>query len=128
MKGRVTSVKNKQTATVLVTASKTHPLYKKSYTFSKKYLVHDELGVSMGDLVEIIQTRPISKMKRWKIEKVVGRSIKEMVAEELKEKAEEAIDEVIPEAKEELDKQLASEPEPQEQKVAKKVKKVKGVV
>lgn len=96
MIGRVVSIKMLKTATVLVTSTKTHPLYKKSFVRSKKYLADDPIGVNLGDLVEIIKTRPTSKRKHWKITKVVGRDIEAVVKEELKEAAIEAIEEVMP--------------------------------
>lgn len=97
MVGRVVSVKMKNTAVVLVTNIKTHPLYKKSYIRTKKFFVEDLIGTKLGDLVEIVQTRPISKLKRFKVVKVVGRDITEVITEQLKEQAEEAISQVMPE-------------------------------
>lgn len=100
MIGRVVSTKMNKTVVVLVESTKTDPLYKKSFKRSKKYLVHDELGVKDGDIVDIISTRPISKNKHWKINKVVGRDIEEIVEQELKEQAAEIVAEVMPEEKE----------------------------
>ena len=99
MIGRVTSNKQQKTATVLVQSTKTDRLYHKSYKRSKKYSVDDQLGVKVGDLVEIIKIRPVSKLKHWKIIKVVGRDIEEVVGEQLKESAAETIEEVMPEEK-----------------------------
>lgn len=65
--GRVVSTKMDQTAVVVVETKKMHPLYKKRVKKTKKYHAHDELGVKEGDLVKIIETRPISKTKKWKI-------------------------------------------------------------
>lgn len=101
MIGRVISTKLKNTATVLVERTAVHPLYKKSFVRSKKYLADDEVGVKDGDIVEIIKTRPISKNKHWKIVKVLGRSLAEIAEEHMKEKAEEVIAEVMPEEKKE---------------------------
>ena len=100
MIGRVVSVKLTKTATILVERTKTHPLYKKSFKRSKKYLVQDDLGVKLGDLVDVEKVAPISKNKHWKITRVVGRNIEAVISEELKEKAQEAIEEVMPEEKE----------------------------
>src|SRR3989344_5516595 len=112
MIGRVVSNKTHKTATVLVTGTKTHPLYKKSYVRSKKYLVHDETGVNVGDLVEILEVSPISKRKHWKITKVVGREFEAVAKEHLKEVAKEEVmpaspdgSQGGPEEKEELDKE-----------------------
>lgn len=65
--GRVVSTKMDQTAVVAVETKKIHPLYKKRVKKTKKYPAHDELGVKEGDLVKIVETRPISKTKKWKI-------------------------------------------------------------
>lgn len=114
MKGRVVSNKMTKTATVLVTGIKTHPLYKKSFKRSKKYLAQDDIGVELGDLVEIVQVKPISKRKHWKITKVVGREYEVVEREQLKEAAAEAIEEVMPGGKDELsgkNQELSEEPE-----------------
>ena len=96
MIGRVTSNKQQKTATVLIGSTKTDRLYHKSYKRSKKYSVDDQLGVKVGDLVEIVKIRPVSKNKHWRIVKVVGRDIEEVVGEQLKEAAAETIEEVMP--------------------------------
>lgn len=117
MKGRVTSAKLKDTVTVLVERKSVHPLYKKSFIRSKKYQVHDLIGVKMGDIVEISEIKPISKNKYFKVEKVLGRSIAEIAEEQMKEKAEEIIEEVMPEKSEDQIKsenQSISESESQE--------------
>jgi len=69
--GLVTSTKMEKTAVVAVERKKIHPLYKKGIRVRKKYHVHDELGVKVGDRVRIIETRPISKTKKWKIVAVI---------------------------------------------------------
>ena len=96
MIGRVISVKLKNTATVLVERTARHPLYKKSYKQSKKYLVGVETDVKEGDIVNFINCKPISKNKHWKITKVLGRSIAEIAEENLKKHAAEVISEVMP--------------------------------
>ncbi len=100
MTGRVVSIKLKNTATVLIERIAMHPLYKKTFTRSKKYLVDDLIGVKLGDIVEIEKVRPISKNKHWRILKVLGRSMAELAEEHMKEKAQQAIAEVMPEEKE----------------------------
>jgi len=102
MIGRVISTKTKNTATVLVERQAKHPLYKKTFIRSKKYLADDQLMVKMGDIVEIEKVRPISKNKHWKIIKVLGRSLTEIAEQHLKEKAEEVIAEVMPEGKDQI--------------------------
>jgi len=64
--GIVTSHKTDKTATVRVDRLLMHPKYKKRYTLSKKYLVHDaENKAKAGDAVTFKESRPISKQKRW---------------------------------------------------------------
>ena len=99
MIGRVVSTKLKNTATVLVERIAMHPLYKKTFTRTKKYLVDDLIGVKDGDIVEIIKCKPISKNKHWKVTKVVGKNLAEIVEAEQKKKAAEVIAEVMPEEK-----------------------------
>ncbi len=65
--GKVISVKSQKTAAVLVTRITMHPLYKKRFKKERKYLVHDEIGVKVGDTVRFIATKPISKLKKWRI-------------------------------------------------------------
>ena len=72
--GQVIKNVNAQTITVSVTAYKIHPLYKKRYIYSKKYLVHDPKGqAQLEDKVIIRQSRPFSRRKCWLLEKVVTR-------------------------------------------------------
>lgn len=66
-KGRVISDKMEKTIVVAVDSFKTHPKYVKKYRSTKKYKVHDQEGkYKVGDLVEIIQCRPISKDKKFR--------------------------------------------------------------
>lgn len=97
MIGRVISNKIQKTATVLVVGKMKHPLYQKSFVTSKKYLTDTQIQVKVGDLVEIISIRPISKKKHWKIIKVLSSSIAEIAEQKLKKEAEQVIGEVIPE-------------------------------
>ena len=106
--GRVVSEKTIKTVVVLVEREKMHPMYKKSFRRSKRYLVHDEIGAKLGDLVEIVQVRPISKNKHLQIQKIVGKNMEAVVIEELKEKAAEAIAEVMPVEEESRVKSLDS--------------------
>lgn len=100
MIGRVVSTKMNNTVTVLVERMAKHPLYKKTFVQTKKYLVDDPIGVKMGDMVEIIKVRPISKNKHWRIIKVVGKNLEAIIEEKLKTEAEKIIAEVMPEEKE----------------------------
>ncbi|MBU0619408.1 30S ribosomal protein S17 [Patescibacteria group bacterium] len=69
--GIVTSTKPQKTAVVRIDHFWQHPIYKKKIKRSKKYQAHDIIGVTVGDKVEIVSSRPISKLKRWKVKKVI---------------------------------------------------------
>jgi small subunit ribosomal protein S17 len=70
--GRVISANMEKTVVVAVDVIAHHPLYHKAIKKSVKYKVHDENKVSkVGDVVRIIETRPLSHDKRWRIEEVV---------------------------------------------------------
>jgi small subunit ribosomal protein S17 len=71
--GVVTSDKMMKTVVVEVTRTYQHPLYKKVVHASTRYKAHDELGAKMGDKVVIVETRPISRDKRWIVESIVRR-------------------------------------------------------
>lgn len=101
MIGRIVSVKGKNTATVLVERIARSPLYKKTFVRSKKFLAEDSLGVKLGDIVEIINCKPMSSKKHWNITKVTGKNLAEITKEKLQASAEAAISEVMPEEKEE---------------------------
>lgn len=75
--GRVVSDKMDKTITVLVETNKMHPLYKKQVKTSKKYKAHDENNeAQIGDLVEIMETRPLSATKRARLVKVIEKATK----------------------------------------------------
>ncbi len=70
--GTVTSNKGDKTIVVLVQSRKTHPLYRKQYTVSKKFMAHDEKNTAqVGDRVAIIETRPLSARKRYKLDHII---------------------------------------------------------
>ncbi|MDB5162937.1 MAG: rpsQ [Candidatus Saccharibacteria bacterium] len=83
--GIVTSDKADKTITITVSSRETHPIYGKQYTVSRKYTAHDESNEAhIGDKVTIVETRPISKNKAFKLVSVNERahgSI-ELIAEE----------------------------------------------
>ena len=71
--GTVIGTEMKKTVKVLVERPVRHPLYKKIVKKRKKFLAHDEYEkCKVGDMVKIVATRPISKMKRWRVEEIVG--------------------------------------------------------
>jgi len=70
--GRVVSDKQQKTVVVAVERRVAHPLYGKQVVRTKRYHAHDEAGVAhSGDLVRIVETRPLSKLKRWRVVEVV---------------------------------------------------------
>ncbi len=73
--GIVTSDKADKTITITVSSRETHPLYGKQYTVSRKYTAHDEKNeANKGDKVTIVETRPISKSKSFKLVSVDERA------------------------------------------------------
>ena len=73
--GTVTSDKRDKTITVSITSRETHPLYRKQYSHTRKYTAHDENNEAHeGDKVEVMETRPISKDKRWRLVSVVEKA------------------------------------------------------
>ena len=73
--GVVTSNKMQKTIVVKVTRTTRHPLYQRVLRFGKKYYAHDESGEArVGDTVRIVSTRPLSKLKRWRLKEVIARS------------------------------------------------------
>jgi small subunit ribosomal protein S17 len=70
--GTVSSKKTDKTIVVTVQTRKTHPLYRKQYTVSSKFMAHDEKNEAQeGDKVEIVETRPISARKHHKLSKIL---------------------------------------------------------
>ena len=68
LKGIVTSAKNNKTIVVQVTRKFKHPFYEKIIKRSKKYHAHDEKNkYKIGDIVKIIESKPISKLKTWEV-------------------------------------------------------------
>lgn len=73
--GIVSSDKRDKTITVSIENRETHPLYRKQYTKTRKYTAHDEKNEAhLGDKVEIVACRPLSKTKSFKLVKVIERS------------------------------------------------------
>jgi len=72
--GVVVSDKQQRTVTVLVERRFPHPLYGKQQTRSKKYHAHDENDeYQVGDVVRIVETRPLSKTKHWRVVELIER-------------------------------------------------------
>lgn len=74
--GKVVSNKMDKTVTVLIERKVKHPLYGKIIVRSKKYHAHDETNaVNEGDVVEIAETRPLSRTKSWTVTRVVQTAV-----------------------------------------------------
>ena len=74
--GRVVSDKMDKTITVLVETYKKHPLYGKRVKYSKKYKAHDEHNeAKVGDIVKILETRPLSATKRFRLVEIVEKAV-----------------------------------------------------
>lgn len=73
--GIVVSTAGDKTCVVMVEERKPHPLYGKMMTHSSKYHAHDESNeCGVGDVVTIMETRPLSKMKRWRLVEIVEKA------------------------------------------------------
>ena len=73
--GRVSSNKMEKTLVVLVESYRNHPLYKKTIRKVKRYKVHDENNeCKIGDTVKIVETRPLSKEKRWRVSEIITKA------------------------------------------------------
>ena len=76
MVGTVVSNKMDKTVVVMVERLKKHPLYKKTLRVRKKFKAHDEKNeCNIGDIVEIMETRPLSKEKRWRVSKIIEKVV-----------------------------------------------------
>ena len=74
--GRVVSDKMDKTITVSVETKKNHPIYGKRMNYSKKFKVHDENNTAkVGDIVKIMETRPLSATKRFRLLEVVEEAV-----------------------------------------------------
>ncbi len=74
--GKVTSNKMTKTVVVEITRKYRHPLYKKVVYASKRVKAHDEMGCQIGDEVQIVESRPLSRDKRWVVESIVKREVR----------------------------------------------------
>src|SRR5579864_737579 len=87
--GRVVSTKMSKTIVVEVSMRKSHSLYRRVVKKSKKFYAHDEKSTArVGDFVEIEETRPMSKLKRWKLKNILQKA--KLVAGEEAQQANQA--------------------------------------
>jgi ribosomal protein uS17 len=74
--GVVWSDKMTNTVTVRVDRQVKHPMYRKYVKRKKKFMAHDELGATIGDKVRIVETRPLSARKRWRVVEIIQKAEK----------------------------------------------------
>jgi len=75
--GRVVSDKMDKTITVSIDTYKTHPVYGKRFKYSKKFYAQDDNNeAKVGDIVRIMETRPLSKLKRFRLIEIVEKAVK----------------------------------------------------
>ncbi len=73
--GEVVSTKMAKTIVVSVTRRTQHPMYKRIVSSRKKFYAHDETGLAhLGDVVRIVEIRPMSKLKRWSLAEVIRKN------------------------------------------------------
>jgi small subunit ribosomal protein S17 len=74
--GIVSSAKSDKTIVVTVQTRKTHPIYRKQYSVSSKFMAHDEKNeAQVGDKVSIVETRPLSARKRHTLERIIEKPL-----------------------------------------------------
>lgn len=74
LQGTVSSDRPDKSIVVTVVTHKNHPIYKKRYISSQKFMAHDENNeAKIGDKVQILETRPLSALKRFKLQKIIER-------------------------------------------------------
>jgi len=71
--GIVVSAKMTKTVVVAVERLTQHPMYRKTIRRTSQFLAHDEKGAKKGDRVRIVETRPLSARKRWRVEEILSR-------------------------------------------------------
>jgi small subunit ribosomal protein S17 len=96
--GVVTSDTMEKTVVVEITRTFRHRLYKKIVHDRKRVMAHDELGAKIGDRVRIVESRPLSRRKRWVVEEILRRDIAAAEPELFAEEPEIAADEPEAEA------------------------------
>ena len=90
--GEVSSAKGDKTIVVAIKTRKTHPIYKKQYSVTTKFMAHDENNdAHEGDRVQIAESRPLSARKRWTLVSIVETAhVKHVEADEAPKKAKKA--------------------------------------
>ena len=78
--GVVVKAKMKKTVVVAVERLVRHDVYRKTIKRTSTFMAHDEKGAKQGDRVRIVETRPLSRNKRWRVEEILTRGLAEDVA------------------------------------------------
>ena len=78
--GVVTTAKMQKSVVVAVERLVRHSFYKKTIRRTSKFMAHDELGARAGDRVRIVETRPLSRLKRWRVAEILERASAEAAA------------------------------------------------
>lgn len=69
--GKVTSNKMQKTVVVEIEQFKIHPIYRKRLKRTRRFHAHDEKGAKVGDRVKVVEIKPISKLKHWRVEEII---------------------------------------------------------
>jgi small subunit ribosomal protein S17 len=80
--GVVTTAKMQKSVVVSVERLVRHSFYKKTVRRTSTFMAHDELGAKAGDRVRIVETRPLSRLKRWRVAEILDRATAEAAATE----------------------------------------------
>jgi small subunit ribosomal protein S17 len=72
--GIVVKAKMQKSVVVAVERMVQHAVYRKTIKHTSTFMAHDEKGAKKGDTVRIVETRPLSKLKRWRVEEIVSRA------------------------------------------------------
>jgi small subunit ribosomal protein S17 len=119
--GIVSSVKGDKTIVVTVQTRKTHPLYRKQYTVSSKFMAHDAKNeAQVGDKVAISETRPLSKRKHHTLSQIIEKPV--LRADSLAATKADEPDRPVSKAKTEKTEESESQAEPTTAKAAKPAK------
>ena len=78
--GVVTTAKMQKSVVVAVERLVRHSFYKKTVRRTSTFMAHDELGAKAGDRVRIVETRPLSRLKRWRVAEILERATAEAAA------------------------------------------------
>jgi small subunit ribosomal protein S17 len=73
--GVVVSAKMQKTVVVAVERFVRHPVYRKTIKRTSTFMAHDEQGASKGDTVRIVESRPLSRHKRWRVAEIVSKAV-----------------------------------------------------